>query len=526
MCAHRGDAVDARDGRVSLRAFTRVAFDIAFAASASDVRAVSATRDATFFRAAVFATLRDAAAGSETITLTPRCRDALFGMGATMGVGLTRAHVAAAMRAAPPCALAGRVAWREFAPLVADALWPRVDPRARRRREDAVAEARARGAWTFHETGLDPRVVGAAFATTFARFDPTRRGVVSLDDAILALDALVRERVVDADVARAVRATMTPPFTETETVRATMTPPFTETETVRATNSRGTTGTSPAHSSPAHSSSAHSVRYADAIDFWVDVAVEAERDVRADAAVAAVAEREAATAAREETLRARRAEVDDRIRTREAEIRETLREADVTGALASIAASPAAAAAYLAAARVVEKFSQTEGVTRTGAAYVGTLAMGTRDSTRVIRIVAATEKHAFLVGKETRAWEGASWPAVGFERLDRTALLPPPKPPTMDEENADPEASPVKRPPPVRTPPGTSRVVDLEDAREGGAVALRRGGDATAPGRFSPRRSSASETTRLADTSPSIRSGGHPRTERARLEPGSRVGGG
>ena len=92
-----------------------------------------------------------------------------------MGVGLTRAHVAAAMRAAPPCALAGRVAWREFAPLVADALWPRVDPRARRRREDAVAEARARGAWTFHETGLDPRVVGAAFATTFARFDPTEK---------------------------------------------------------------------------------------------------------------------------------------------------------------------------------------------------------------------------------------------------------------------------------------------------------------------------------------------------------------
>ena len=45
MCAHRGDAVDARDGRVSLRAFIRVAFDIAFAASASDVRAVSATRD-------------------------------------------------------------------------------------------------------------------------------------------------------------------------------------------------------------------------------------------------------------------------------------------------------------------------------------------------------------------------------------------------------------------------------------------------------------------------------------------------
>ena len=115
---------------------------------------------------------------------------------------------------------AARVAWREFAPLVADALWPRVDPRARRRREDAVAEARARGAWTFHETGLDPRVVGAAFGfTTFARFDPTRRGVVSLDDAILALDALVRERVVDADVARAVRATMTPPFTETETVQ-------------------------------------------------------------------------------------------------------------------------------------------------------------------------------------------------------------------------------------------------------------------------------------------------------------------
>ena len=470
MCAHRGDAVDDRDGRVSLRAFTRVAFDIAFAASASDVRAVSATRDATFFRAAVFATLRDAAAGSETITLTPRCRDALFGMGATMGVGLTRAHVAAAMRAAPPCALAGRVAWREFAPLVADALWPRVDPRARRRREDAVAEARARGAWTFHETGLDPCVVGAAFATTFARFDPTRRGVVSLDDAILALDALVRERVVDVDVSRAVRATMTPPFTETETVRA--------------TNSRGTTGTSPAHSSPAHSSPAHSVRYADAIDFWVDVAAEAERDVRADAAVAAVAEREAATAAREETLRARRAEMDDRIRTREAEIRETLREADVTGALASIAASPAAAAAYLAAARVVETFSQTERVTRTGAAYVGTLAMGTRDSTRVIRIVAATEKHAFVVGKETRAWEGASWPAVGFERLDRTALLPPPKPPTTDEENADPETSPVKRPPPVRTPPGTSRVVDLEDAREGGAVALRRGGDATAPGAF------------------------------------------
>ena len=207
MCAHRGDAVDDRDGRVSLRAFIRVAFDIAFAASASDVRAVSATRDATFFRAAVFATLRDAAAGSETITLTPRCRDALFGMGATMGVGLTRAHVAAAMRAAPPCALAGRVAWREFAPLVADALWPRVDPRARRRREDAVAEARARGAWTFHETGLDPCVVGAAFATTFAQFDPTRRGVVSLDDAILALDALVRERVVDV----ACRAPFEPP---------------------------------------------------------------------------------------------------------------------------------------------------------------------------------------------------------------------------------------------------------------------------------------------------------------------------
>ena len=258
----------------------------------------------------------------------------------------------------------------------------------------------------------------------------------------------------------------------------------------------------------------------------MDVAAEAERDVRADAAVAAVAEREAATAAREETLRARRAEMDDRIRTREAGIRETLREADVTGALASIAASPAAAAAYLAAARVVETFSQTERVTRTGAAYVGTLAMGTRDSTRVIRIVAATEKHAFVVGKETRAWEGASWPAVGFERLDRTALLPPPKPPTTDEENADPETSPVKRPPPVRTPPGTSRVVDLEDAREGGAVALRRGGDATAPGAFSPRRLSASATTRLADRrrryarvvilGPNARG----------LEPGSRVGGG
>ena len=143
MCAHRGDAVDARDGRVSLRAFTRVAFDIAFAASASDVRAVSATRDATFFRAAVFATLRDAAAGSETITLTPRCRDALFGMGATMGVGLTRAHVAAAMRAAPPCALAGRVAWREFVPLAPTRLAPRRPARETKTRRRRRGGARA-----------------------------------------------------------------------------------------------------------------------------------------------------------------------------------------------------------------------------------------------------------------------------------------------------------------------------------------------------------------------------------------------
>ena len=310
---------------------------------------------------------------------------------------------------------------------------------------------------------------------------------------------------------------MTPPFTE-RAVRATMTPPFTE-DGNRSSDihPRGTTGTRPARTR-ARRTRARRTRF----DTRTRLILGGRRGGGGTRRSRRRRRRRrrgegGGDGGEEETLRARRAEVDDRIRTREAEIRETLREADVTGALASIAASPAAAAAYLAAARVVEKFSQTEGVTRTGAAYVGTLAMGTRDSTRVIRIVAATEKHAFVVGKETRAWEGASWPAVGFERLDRTALLPPPKPPTMDEENADPETSPVKRPPPVRTPPGTSRVVDLEDAREGGAVALRRGGDATAPGaRFSPRRLSASATTRLADTSPSIRSGGHPRTERAR----------
>ena len=195
--------------------------------------------------------------------------------------------------------------------------------------------------------------------------------------------------------------------------------------------------------------------------------------------------------------------MDDRIRTREAEIRETLARR-TTGALASIAASPAAAAAYLAAASR-RKIQPDEGARTKRAQTAGTLAMGTRDSTRVIRIVAATEKHAFLVGKETRAWEGASWPAVGFERLDRTA------PPTSTvetaragRENADPEAPPVKRPPPVRTPPGTSRVVDLEDARD---LAQRASAAAAATrlrrGRFSPRRSSASETrARCADTPP------------------------
>ena len=483
MCAFRGDAVDERDGRVSLSAFARVAFDIASSAAASDPRAVAAMRDASSFRAAIFAALRDVAAGSETIPVVPHCRDALFALGATAGVGLTRAHVAAAIRRAPPCALAGRVAWREFVPLAADALWSRVDPRARRRREDAVAEARARGAWTA-ATGLDPRVVGAAFATTFARYDPTRRGVVALEDAVDALDALVRERVVDEDVARAVRATMTPPFTEKEktaTSGATIT-------TRGATDTNGGWATIP-RSIDARAITA-SVRYAESIDFWVDVAAEAERDDRADAAVAAVAAREAATAAREEAHRARRADVDALRDAREAEIRAKLREADLKGALESISRSPAPASAYVAAASVVEKFCDTEGVKRTGAAYVGTLAMGTRDSARVIRIVAATEKHAFVVGKETRAWEGASWPAVGFERLARAALLPPPAEATPAEhsENADPEASPVKRPPPVRTPPGTSRVVDLEDAREGGAVALRGGGedggDATPLGAF------------------------------------------
>ena len=484
MCAFRGDAVDERDGRVSLSAFARVAFDIASSAAASDPRATAATRDASSFRAAIFAAFRDVAAGSETIPVVPHCRDALFALGATTGVGLTRAHVAAAIRRAPPCALAGRVAWREFVPLAADALWPRVDPRARRRREDAVAEARARGAWTA-ATGLDPRVVGAAFATTFARYDPTRRGVVTLEDAVDALDALVRERVVDEDVARAVRATATPPFTEkiattdatiANAAGATIARSITARTSVNGASTRGATadGRLPVSRSVA------SVRYADSIDFWVDVAAEAERDDRADAAVAAVAAREAATAAREEAHRERRAVVDAMRDAREAEIRAKLREADLTGALESISRSPAPASAYLAAARVVEKFCDAEGVTRTGAAYVATLAMGTRDSARVIRIVAATEKHAFVVGKETRAWEGASWPAVGFERLERAALLPPP---TERAENADPEASPVKPPPPVRTPPGTSRVVDLADAREGGAVALR-GGDATPPGAF------------------------------------------
>lgn len=401
--------------------------------------------------------------------------NALCRLGADRGVGVSRADVCACLVAAPESPLApGRVSTRAFARSAAETLWRRLDPRTRRDRERAVAEAVARNEWP-EPNAPESRYVRAAIESALRARDPARTGAVTRRDGVDALDAACKGEgtgtargdgafggYFSEAVARGLKTAFLFPKTNREegsfdawdeslsgaggdsfferferfsTRRGPLrirVPPVANETTPRESEGGFSTRNAPntTKDDPARTPSLAVDLSEDLLDALVGVAADAELERRTRGAVR---ERDARVAAEAAARRAHaeRESLASAARFVEAEARaEALAREERRGRLDAIAEMPSSAEALRAAIELVDAFvpntsrravpsTSGSGVSAPPRVVVSAWVFreGSSDVARTLAVVDSTRPDR--VGRILRAWEGdALWPCVGLRRVD------------------------------------------------------------------------------------------------------------